>query len=157
MSSGGIRPSRVLIAQPCYKRSDGDGMESSTQKYDKNFQKQEGAAKVNPKEPKFVPYEPYKGAVKPIIPVKHKKNKKLLSSSIPRLINDNNSSSLLLERENEHKKEIQNLHLEWYKEKKILENEIQLLKSQLSVAEDRLNIQSEVKYENHSFYNLLSC
>lgn len=99
------------------------------------------------KEPKFVPYEPYKAAVNPIVPVE-KKNKKhskwdtsinVAATDVAKLkINDVNIEK---ERSNEKgEKEESN----WNKEKKIYETEIQKLKEENSQLENQLKFQAQV-------------
>ncbi|KAL2739177.1 golgin-45 [Vespula maculifrons] len=102
------------------------------------------------KEPKFVPYEPYKAAVNPIVPVE-KKNKKhskwdtsinVAATDVAKLkINDVNIEK---ERSNEKgEKEESN----WNKEKKIYETEIQKLKEENSQLENQLKFQAQVNGE----------
>ncbi|XP_046815510.1 golgin-45 isoform X1 [Vespa crabro] len=102
------------------------------------------------KEPKFVPYEPYKAAVNPIVPAE-KKNKKhskwdtninVAVTDVAKLkINDTNVEK---ERNNEKdKKEESN----WDKEKKIYESEIQKLKEENSQLENQLKFQAQVNGE----------
>ncbi|XP_035741512.1 golgin-45-like isoform X1 [Vespa mandarinia] len=102
------------------------------------------------KEPKFVPYEPYKAAVNPIVPTE-KKNKKhskwdtninVAVTDVAKLkINDTNVEK---ERNNEKdKKEESN----WDKEKKIYESEIQKLKEENSQLENQLKFQAQVNGE----------
>lgn len=99
------------------------------------------------KEPKFVPYEPYKAAVNPIVPAE-KKNKKhskwdtninVAATEVAKLkISDTNVEK---ERDIERdKKEESN----WDKEKRNYETEIQKLKEENSQLENQLKFQAQV-------------
>ncbi|XP_012283488.1 golgin-45 [Orussus abietinus] len=111
------------------------------------------------KEPKFVPYEPYKAAVKPIVPFE-KKHRKMLKNNLginamvaqmmlkteeasikgDEFSKDNNSPEV-----KERKKS--NLEHEWEKERKMYEVEIQKLKEENSQLESQLKFQAQVNGE----------
>jgi len=101
------------------------------------------------KEPKFVPYEPYKAAVNPIIPI-IKKNKKL-----PRGKSNVNTTvaqiSALKIQENDmrlkdYAKESKEISEDkWNNEKKTYEAEICKLKEENSQLETQLKFQAQVK------------
>ncbi|XP_076234037.1 golgin-45 isoform X2 [Calliopsis andreniformis] len=104
------------------------------------------------KEPKFIPYEPYKAAVNPIIPY-DKKSKKLLKSSL-----DMNMTVSQVAAVKVHERHIPStdtlkagedklLHNEWLKEKKAYELEIQKLKEENSQLENQLKFQAQVNGE----------
>ncbi|KAL6428753.1 hypothetical protein ACFW04_007964 [Cataglyphis niger] len=104
------------------------------------------------KEPKFVPYEPYKAAVNPIVPLE-KKNKKLLrnesrmNATIAQVaamkIQDNDVRLKDCGTENIEKV----LENEWDSEKRVYETEIRKLKEENSQLETQLKFQAQVNGE----------
>ncbi|KAI4497420.1 hypothetical protein M0802_007431 [Mischocyttarus mexicanus] len=102
------------------------------------------------KEPKFVPYEPYKAAVNPIVPLK-KKNKKhtkwdtninVAATDVAKLkIHDTNVDKEIID------DNIQKDDSNWDKEKKIYESEIKKLKEENSQLENQLKFQAQVNGE----------
>jgi len=105
------------------------------------------------KEPKFVPYEPYKAAVNPIVPFE-KKNKKLSrnetsmnAATVAQLaalkIQDNNARMTDCVGGKEEK-----LSEEWNNEKRMYEAEIRKLKEENSQLETQLKFQAQV-YNNN--------
>lgn len=102
------------------------------------------------KEPKFVPYEPYKAAVNPIVPLE-KKNKKhskwdtninVAATDVAKLkIHDANVDK---DRINE---KVQKEESNWDEEKKIYESEIKKLKEENSQLENQLKFQAQVNGE----------
>jgi hypothetical protein len=105
------------------------------------------------KEPKFVPYEPYKAAVNPIVPFE-KKNKKLSrnetsmnTATVAQLaalkIQDNNARVTDCVGRKEEK-----LSEEWNNEKRMYEAEIRKLKEENSQLETQLKFQAQV-YDNN--------
>ncbi|KAH0951494.1 hypothetical protein HN011_002967 [Eciton burchellii] len=104
------------------------------------------------KEPKFVPYEPYKAAVNPIVPFE-KKNKKLSrnetsmnTATVAQLaalkIQDNNARVTDCVGRKEEK-----LSEEWNNEKRMYEAEIRKLKEENSQLETQLKFQAQVNGE----------
>lgn len=102
------------------------------------------------KEPKFVPYEPYKAAVNPIVPLE-KKSKKL-SRSEPRMnatiakvaamkIQENDMRLKDCTKENKEKA----LENDWDSEKQTYEAEIRKLKEENSQLETQLKFQAQVQ------------
>ncbi|KAK2587746.1 hypothetical protein KPH14_003854 [Odynerus spinipes] len=112
--------------------------------------KQQILHSLKTKEPKFVPYEPYKAAVNPIVPIE-KKNKKhakwdvninVAASDVAKLkISD---TSVDKERSND---KIKKEEFVWDNEKKIYETEIQKLKEENSQLENQLKFQAQVNGE----------
>jgi len=105
------------------------------------------------KEPKFVPYEPYKAAVNPIVPFE-KKNKKLSrnetsmnAATVAQLaalkIQDNNTRTTDCVGGKEEK-----LSEEWNNEKRMYEAEVRKLKEENSQLETQLKFQAQV-YDNN--------
>ncbi|XP_076289102.1 golgin-45 isoform X2 [Lasioglossum baleicum] len=103
------------------------------------------------KEPKFVPYEPYKAAVNPIIPY-DKKSKKFQRSNL------NMNMAVSLTAMKIHEIEVPASELiksmddkpvesEWLKEKKAYETEIKKLKEENSQLENQLKFQAQVNGE----------
>lgn len=102
------------------------------------------------KEPKFVPYEPYKAAVNPIVPFE-KKNKKLfrnesrMNATIAQVaamkIQDNDMRLKDCVKENMEKV----LENEWDSEKRVYEAEIRKLKEENSQLETQLKFQAQVQ------------
>lgn len=100
------------------------------------------------KEPKFVPYEPYKAAVNPIVPLE-KKNKKFLRSessmnaTIAQVaamkIQDTGTTVKDCVKENE-----KILEDEWNSEKRAYEAEIRKLKEENNQLETQLKFQAQV-------------
>ncbi|XP_016915981.2 golgin-45 isoform X1 [Apis cerana] len=104
------------------------------------------------KEPKFIPYEPYKAAVNPIIPYE-KKNKKLQKSNV----NVNMTVAQVVAMKLHETKVLCNelkiidenncIGNEWLKEKEEYEAEIQKLKEENSQLENQLKFQAQVNGE----------
>lgn len=106
-----------------------------------------------PKEPKFIPYEPYKGAVHPII---MKKKKPL---PIPPKVSKNNVEihhlvtqmsdlrTAELAKDNCETEDIIISKKDWEKEKKNYENDINNLRESNSVLENQLKLQTQVNSE----------
>lgn len=102
------------------------------------------------KEPKFVPYEPYKAAVNPIVPLE-KKNKKLsrnesrINATITQIaaMKIQNNDMRLKDCAKENKEKI--LESEWDNEKRIYEAEIRKLKEENSQLETQLKFQAQVQ------------
>lgn len=103
------------------------------------------------KEPKFVPYEPYKAAVNPIVPFE-KKNKKLLKnkSSMNTMVTQIAAMKIqdhdmkLKESCVKESKE-KTSETEWSSERKAYEAEIHKLKEENSQLETQLKFQAQVK------------
>ncbi|KZC03776.1 PREDICTED: golgin-45 [Dufourea novaeangliae] len=104
------------------------------------------------KEPKFVPYEPYKAAVNPIIPYE-KKNKKLQKSNLNMNVTASQVAAIKI-----HEIEVPTTEViktierkpmdsEWLREKKVYEAEIQKLKEENSQLENQLKFQAQVNGE----------
>ncbi|XP_054015924.1 golgin-45 [Hylaeus anthracinus] len=102
------------------------------------------------KEPKFVPYEPYKAAVNPIIPY-NKKGKKLQKTNL-----DMTASRVAAMKIHEMKVppndttntgEGISMEIEWLQEKKSYDAEIQKLKEENSQLENQLKFQAQVNGE----------
>lgn len=112
--------------------------------------KQQILHSLKTKEPKFVPYEPYKAAVNPIVPLA-KKNKKhskwdvninVTASDVAKLkINDTN-----VDKEKNSQRDKREEY-DWENEKKIYEAEIQKLKGENSQLENQLKFQAQVNGE----------
>lgn len=112
--------------------------------------KQQILHSLKSREPKFVPYEPYKAAINPIVPIE-KKNKKhskwdlninIAASDVAKLkISDTN-----VDKENNNEKDKKE-ELDWDKEKKIYEAEIKKLKDENSQLENQLKFQAQVNGE----------
>ncbi|XP_006620634.1 golgin-45 [Apis dorsata] len=103
------------------------------------------------KEPKFIPYEPYKAAVNPIIPYE-KKNKKLQKSNVNVNMTVAQVAAMKLHETkvpyNELKIMDENcVGNEWLKEKEVYEAEIQKLKEENSQLENQLKFQAQVNGE----------
>lgn len=106
------------------------------------------------KEPKFVPYEPYKAAVNPIVPCE-KKGKKLsrnesrMNATIAQItamkIQDNDTK-LKESMKEDKEKVLENgtVGLEWDSEKRAYEAEIRKLKEENSQLETQLKFQAQV-------------
>lgn len=101
------------------------------------------------KEPKFIPYEPYKAAVNPIIPYE-KKNKKLQKNNVNVNMTVAQVAAMKLHETkvpcNELKIMDENncVGNEWLKEKEAYEAEIQKLKEENSQLENQLKFQAQV-------------
>ncbi|KAK9307677.1 hypothetical protein QLX08_002083 [Tetragonisca angustula] len=103
------------------------------------------------KEPKFIPYEPYKAAVNPIIPYE-KKNKKSQKGNVNVNMTVSQVAAMKL-----HETKVSNdlktvekdksVESEWLKEKKAYEGEIQKLKEENSQLENQLKFQAQVNGE----------
>lgn len=101
------------------------------------------------KEPKFVPYEPYKAAVNPIVPFE-KKNRRLprkessVKATVTQIasisIQETNTNVKDSTRENEEKVSED----EWKNEKRAYEREIHKLKEENSQLETQLKFQAQV-------------
>ncbi|XP_076752804.1 golgin-45-like [Xylocopa sonorina] len=104
------------------------------------------------KEPKFVPYEPYKAAVNPIIPYE-KKNKKLQRPNVNVNMAVSQVAALKLHETELPPNDIKavdedkSIGSEWSKEKKTYESEIQKLKEENSQLENQLKFQAQVNGE----------
>ncbi|KAG9428079.1 golgin-45 [Apis mellifera carnica] len=104
------------------------------------------------KEPKFIPYEPYKAAVNPIIPYE-KKNKKLQKNNVNVNMTVAQVAAMKLHETkvlcNELKIMDENncIGNEWLKEKETYEAEIQKLKEENSQLENQLKFQAQVNGE----------
>ncbi|KAG6796348.1 golgin-45 [Apis mellifera caucasica] len=104
------------------------------------------------KEPKFIPYEPYKAAVNPIIPYE-KKNKKLQKNNVNVNMTVAQVAAMKLHETkvlcNELKIMDENncIGNEWLKEKEAYEAEIQKLKEENSQLENQLKFQAQVNGE----------
>lgn len=104
------------------------------------------------KEPKFIPYEPYKAAVNPIIPYE-KKNKKLQKNNVNVNMTIAQVAAMKLHETkvlcNELKIMDENncIGNEWLKEKEAYEAEIQKLKEENSQLENQLKFQAQVNGE----------
>lgn len=108
-----------------------------------------------PKEPKFIPYEPYKGAVHPIV---IKKKKPLLISTkvsknnieIHHLVTQmSNMRTAELAKDNSDNEDIVISKKEWDREKKNYENDINNLRESNSVLENQLKLQTQVNDSNY--------
>ena len=120
------------------------------------------------KEPKFIPYEPYKAAVKPIIPYE-KKGKaaerkisqrsldlKLVVSSVQSTQEINTSLEPSENRETEN--DYQSTMKEWEQERKAMEQEIKTLKEENGQLESQLKFQAQVSLMGYFVLNLpLEC
>lgn len=101
------------------------------------------------KEPKFIPYEPYKAAVNPIIPY-NKKNKKLLRSSLSMNMSVSQVAAIKIHETdillNDTTKigEDKSMEKKWLGEKRVYEAEIQKLKEENSQLENQLKFQAQV-------------
>ena len=102
------------------------------------------------KEPKFVPYEPYKAAVTPIIPFEKKYKRSLknnvdidtmVSHSVP-LIADSQVKIIELDKNSNSFQE------EDYFDKNLYETEIQNLKEKNCQLENQLKFQTQVRFAN---------
>lgn len=120
------------------------------------------------KEPKFVPYEPYKAAVNPIVPIpRHKGSRKShVSSTLPSIctftstdkprkesLKSCESSELEPKKENDECLPVvssrddlvgTDLNKEWEDEKKAMETEMQLIKDENAQLEIQLKFQAQV-------------
>ena len=102
------------------------------------------------KEPKFVPYEPYKAAVNPIIPC-NKKAKKLQRNNLNMSMAVSQVAAIKI-----HETQISSVGIQkidkdtesdWSKEKKAYDAEIQKLKEENSQLENQLKFQAQVNGE----------
>ncbi|OAD53661.1 Golgin-45, partial [Eufriesea mexicana] len=103
------------------------------------------------KEPKFIPYEPYKAAVNPIIPYE-KKNKKLQRSNLNVNTTVSQVAAMKLHETKIPCNDVKTLddkcfESEWLKEKKEYETEIKKLKEENSQLENQLKFQAQVNGE----------
>lgn len=101
------------------------------------------------KEPKFVPYEPYKAAVNPIIPLE-RKTRRLPRNNLD--INTMVSQMALMRtevtKEKEPEMKIEVLENKWDIEKREIELEMQKLKEENVQLENQLKFQAQVKIQN---------
>lgn len=108
------------------------------------------------KEPKFVPYEPYKAAVNPIVPFEKKKklskNESRMNATITQIaaMKIQNNDMRLKDCAKENKEKI--LENEWDSEKQMYEAEIRKLKEENSQLETQLKFQAQVQ-NDYPFYN----
>ncbi|XP_031841549.1 golgin-45 isoform X2 [Nomia melanderi] len=104
------------------------------------------------KEPKFVPYEPYKAAVNPIIPY-DKKSKKFQRSNLNMHVAVSQVAAMKIHEIEVPASEIiktiedKSLESEWLKEKKAYEAEIKKFKEENSQLENQLKFQAQVNGE----------
>lgn len=105
------------------------------------------------KEPKFVPYEPYKAAVNPIVPY-GKKNRRLQKTAVNVNMTVSQVAAMKLRETTEissNNAKVANENTstddEWLKEKKAYEAEIQKLKDENSQLENQLKFQAQVNGE----------
>uniref|UniRef100_A0A1B6DZD2 Golgin-45 n=1 Tax=Clastoptera arizonana TaxID=38151 RepID=A0A1B6DZD2_9HEMI len=128
------------------------------------FVKNEGKLKlsaISAREPKFVPYEPYKAAVKPIVPITKSKVKKKIKTLDPALESLKENTILA---EDIQKTVLDNLHdstssnsliknktlysnSEWEIEKATLEDELKQLRQDNEQLENQLKFQAQVNCE----------
>lgn len=101
------------------------------------------------KEPKFVPYEPYKAAVNPIIPY-DKKNKRSQRSNLNMSVTVSQVAAMKIHDADPPSNDVPKAgedklgESEWLKEKKAYEAEIQKLKEENSQLENQLKFQAQV-------------
>ncbi|KOC70676.1 Golgin-45 [Habropoda laboriosa] len=104
------------------------------------------------KEPKFIPYEPYKAAVNPIIPYE-KKNRKLQKSNLNVNVTVSQVAAVKIHEKEVTSNDVKKLDGDkcvengWLKEKKAYEAEIQKLKEENSQIEHQLKFQAQVNGE----------
>ena len=104
------------------------------------------------KEPKFVPYEPYKAAVNPIIPY-DKKNKRLQKSNLNMSVTVSQVAAMKIHDADPPSNDVPKAgedklgESEWLKEKKAYEAEVQKLKEENSQLENQLKFQAQVNGE----------
>ncbi|XP_076161738.1 golgin-45 isoform X2 [Ptiloglossa arizonensis] len=104
------------------------------------------------KEPKFVPYEPYKAAVNPIIPY-DKKGKKLQRNNLNMNMAVSQIAAMKIHETTVSPNDTANtdkdnyMESQWLKEKKAYEVEIQKLKEENSQLENQLKFQTQVNGE----------
>lgn len=103
------------------------------------------------KEPKFVPYEPYKAAVNPIVPLEKKskkfpRNESNMNAAIAKVaamkIQDTGARVKDCVKENEEKMSED----EWSNEKRAYETEIRKLKEENNQLETQLKFQAQVRH-----------
>lgn len=108
------------------------------------------------KEPKFIPYEPYKAAVKPIIPYEKKgkvAERKISQKSldlklvVPSVQNVQETEPNLSNKNKETENEEQSSMKEWEQERKIMVEEIKTLKEENGQLESQLKFQAQVNGE----------
>jgi hypothetical protein len=108
------------------------------------------------KEPKFIPYEPYKAAVNPIIPLEKKKNKgtknNLDINVMVTQLSLLKTQEINKEYENDNKSVIVESEIESLKKK--YETEIQKLKEENSQLENQLKFQAQVFKFFFLFYKI---
>lgn len=101
------------------------------------------------KEPKFVPYEPYKAAVNPIIPYE-KKTRKLHKSNINMNMTVSQVAAMKIHEKEVTSNDVKKVDAEksidgdWVKEKKAYDAEIQRLKEENCQLENQLKFQAQV-------------
>ncbi|XP_043255887.1 golgin-45 [Colletes gigas] len=104
------------------------------------------------KEPKFVPYEPYKAAVNPIIPYdkKGKKSQKCnlnMNMTVSQIAAMKIHETKVPSNDTVSTVEDNSMESEWLKEKKLYDAEIQKLKEENSQLENQLKFQAQVNGE----------
>lgn len=119
-----------------------------------NKKKKDILINLKNKEPKFVPYEPYKAAVKPIVPNdkksafihgrKHSKNLPVIFSSNK---NQNKTDGDEEKRDKVDVKEEKEVEVNWEMKAKALESEIHTLKDENQQLENQLKFQVQVNGE----------
>lgn len=116
-----------------------------------NTKKKNVLANLKNKEPKFVPYEPYKAAVRPIVPptqknVRHKFKKKVKDD--PDILKANNNATIEVVNE-KHKNEVEAKvsETDWHHKLKALQSEISNLKEENKELENQLKFQVQVNGE----------
>ncbi|CAK9807307.1 Blzf1 [Anthophora plagiata] len=104
------------------------------------------------KEPKFIPYEPYKAAVNPIVPYE-KKSRKLHKNNLNMNVTVPQVAARKIHEKETMSDDVKKLdgdksvESEWLKEKKAYEAEIQKLKEENSEIEHQLKFQAQVNGE----------
>lgn len=115
-----------------------------------NKKKKDVLVNLKNKEPKFVPYEPYKAAVKPIVPnqksnfLRGRKN----SKNLPVIFNTKNKNPEgNVGKEIKEAKEEKEIEINWEKRAKALEGDVQTLKEENQQLENQLKFQVQVNGE----------
>lgn len=114
-----------------------------------NKKKKDVLAHLKNKEPKFVPYEPYKAAVKPIVPNQKSTFLKVrkTSKNLPVIFNSKNKSTEGNAMNDKEAKEEKECEINWEKKAKSLEGEVQTLKEENQQLENQLKFQVQVNGE----------
>lgn len=124
--------------------------------YNKNSKEKKLLNSLKSKEPKFVPYEPYKAAINPIVPlesryIKSSKNNADVNTMVKRMINlrateieTRNPAANKTSSSTSNDKETG----EWALQKKAYEAEIQKLKDENNQLETQLKFQAQVHTAN---------